>query len=173
MWLQMWKPCCWAFSTHLPPLKFSESGMMSSKAILNKVVTHVDVSVRKPMLNRRKAVQWIKLILGLNIPWGMAKRSIPSLSPSSLLVKTYIVFMIPNPKWGCYNEGHKVTFCQPSFSLSYLIFGHVIYMSKTKLFTVVCSSYCNYFHPLVSTQSHLCRPILDYTKGGRPGGSSG
>ena len=32
------------------------------------LVTHVDIAVQKPIRNRHKLVQWMTLILGVNIP---------------------------------------------------------------------------------------------------------
>ena len=77
------------------------------------------------MRTRKKSVQRKTLwILGVNIPRGMAKRSISSLSPNSLSAKRYSrVFMIRDTKSRGYDEGHKIPISDPSLSFSYLNFG--------------------------------------------------
>lgn len=54
------------------------------------------------------------LILGVNIPRGMAKRSISSPSPDSLSVKRYSAVMIRNTKLRCCDEGPKIPISQQS-----------------------------------------------------------
>ena len=58
---------------------------------------------------------WMALILGMNIPWGAMKRSIPSPSPSSLSLKRYGVFTIRITKSRSCEERHRIWFLQAIF----------------------------------------------------------
>ena len=66
------------------------------------------------------------LVLGMDVIWGKAERSISSRSPNSLSVKRYGVFMIRNTNSRHYDEQHKILICQPNFSALCLTFWHVI-----------------------------------------------
>ena len=79
-------------------------------------VTCGDMSILRSIQNSEKSVQRMTLILGVNIPWGMAKRSISSRSPNSLSIKRYEVHPIRDTKSRYFDERLEVLISQLNLS---------------------------------------------------------
>ena len=85
------------------------------------------VSILISIRASEKSAQRMTLILGVNIPRGMPKRSISSPSPNSLSIKKYYAPNIRNTKWRHYDGGHKNGISQPKLSYFFILFvAHVI-----------------------------------------------
>ena len=89
-------------------------------------VTYGDISIIRSVQNSEKSVERMTPSQGVNIPWGMAKRSISSPSPNSLSIKRYEVNMIRDTKLRYDDERPKILISQLNLSFFYLIFWHVI-----------------------------------------------
>ena len=109
------------------------------------------------------------LIIGVNIPRGMPKRSISSPSPNSLSIKKYYAPNIRNTKWRHYDGGHKNGISQPKLSYFFILFvAHVIriafvysFKGGQVLFFVFSLTFWRKCLPDFSGNDHI-RPSLNF-----------
>ena len=88
--------------------------------------------------SEKTAQQWVRLILGVSTPQGMAKRSISSPSPNSLYIKKYDVPNICYTKSRCYQERDtRSGFPNPNYRFFSIFFLHVIRIAFVYSFTGV------------------------------------
>ena len=86
-----------------------------------------------PYKNSENSVQRMTLILGVNIPWGMTKRSISSPSPNSLSFKIYEVHMIRDTKLRSHDERPKILISQLNWSfLVWFFYTWIASLSSTR-----------------------------------------
>lgn len=103
------------------------------------------------------------LILGVNIPWGITKRSISLIYNNSLSIKQYDVHNIRNAKWRYYDEGHKIWIAQPKWS----IFGLIVltrdshrFCLKLRRGSIVCVCFFSCCLAKMSTRFFSKRPYI-------------